>query len=143
MTSLFTGQPLMGIQATSYLSQAAPRNQGSLHCAKSAGSCQHSSQPFGLTVLSRQTQTAPPDLAKLIPSSCQAHTKLIPSSYLVMPSSYQAYTKLIPGHTKLMPSSYLVTDQIPLLLVVILSQQPGLVRRQVHRALRRESELTN
>lgn len=61
----------------------------------------------GLTVLSRQTQTVPPDL------------------------------------TKLMPSSYLVTDQIPLLFVVILPQQPGLVRRQVHRTLRRESELTS
>lgn len=35
---------------------------------------------------------------------------------------------------------YLVTDQIPLLLIVILPQKPGLVGRQVHGALRREPE---
>lgn len=33
---------------------------------------------------------------------------------------------------------YLVTDQIPLLLIVVLPQEPGLVRGQVHGALRRE-----
>lgn len=37
---------------------------------------------------------------------------------------------------------YLVTDQIPLLLIVILPQEPGLVGRQVHGALRREPEST-
>lgn len=37
---------------------------------------------------------------------------------------------------------YLVTDQIPLLLIVILPQKPGLVWRQVHGALRREPEST-
>lgn len=35
---------------------------------------------------------------------------------------------------------YLVTDQIPLLLIVILPQEPGLVGGQVHGALRREPE---
>lgn len=90
-----TGQPLLGIQATSCLGEAAPRNQVRLR-----------SQPPDFTVSSRQSQTAPPDLAKL------------------------------------MPSSYLVADEVPLLLAVILSQQPGLVRRQVHGALRREAELT-
>lgn len=83
-------------------------------------------------------------------SSCQAHTKLRPGHTKLMPSSCQAHAKLRRGHTsscqahaKLIPSSYLVTDQIPLLLVVILSQQPGLVRRQVHRTLRRDSELAS
>lgn len=39
------------------------------------------------------------------------------------------------------PTLYLVTDQIPLLLIVVLPQEPGLVRREVHGALRREPEL--
>lgn len=33
---------------------------------------------------------------------------------------------------------HLVTDELPLLLIVILSQQPGFVRRQVHRILQGE-----
>ena len=35
-----------------------------------------------------------------------------------------------------MTSSYLVTDELPLLLVVVATQQPYLVRGEVHRVLR-------
>lgn len=42
-------------------------------------------------------------------------------------------------HLPALPQTpYLVTDQIPLLLIVVLPQEPGLVRGQVHGALRRE-----
>lgn len=36
--------------------------------------------------------------------------------------------------------SYLVANKVPFLLVVVLPQETGLVRREVHRTLRRKAE---
>jgi hypothetical protein len=71
---------------------------------------------------------------------CQAQTG-VPARASVDAFGLAALSSLTQIPTSLLfPSPYLVTDQIPFLLIVILPQKPGLVRRQIHGALRKEPE---